>query len=47
MLAVTPKVVNRIEAVVDTGEIQLQPVFRSEVARKTSEPTFEVRPHGI
>lgn len=35
------------EAVVDTGEIQLQPVFRSEVARKASDPTFEVRAHAL
>ncbi|CAE7391795.1 unnamed protein product [Symbiodinium pilosum] len=32
---------NRIEGVYDTGELFLAPVFRSEVARKTGEPTFE------
>eukprot|EP00913_Durusdinium_trenchii_P007186 g6760.t1 len=34
-------VVNRIQAVYESGEIVLQPIFRSEVARKSSEPSFE------
>lgn len=29
------------EAVYESGEIVLQPIFRSEVARKSSEPSFE------
>ena len=29
------------QAVYETGELMLQPVFRSEVARKTSAPTYE------
>eukprot|EP00931_Biecheleriopsis_adriatica_P062526 TRINITY_DN37704_c0_g1_i1.p1 TRINITY_DN37704_c0_g1~~TRINITY_DN37704_c0_g1_i1.p1 ORF type:complete len:1138 (-),score=218.32 TRINITY_DN37704_c0_g1_i1:32-3445(-) len=33
-------VVNRAEAKDDTGEVQLFPVFRSEVARKTTDPKF-------
>ncbi|CAE7302422.1 Cpne9 [Symbiodinium sp. KB8] len=34
-------VMNRIEGVYDTGELFLAPVYRSEVARKTSEASYE------
>ena len=30
-----------LQGVYDTGELYLAPVFRSEVVRKTGEPTFE------
>ncbi|CAJ1410273.1 unnamed protein product [Effrenium voratum] len=39
--------VNRIEGVFDTGELCIRPVYRSEVARKTSTPSFEESGYNV